>query len=74
MGKWTKAQKKYANSAKGKEARKRYQESEKGKAARVRYMAKRKEKLTAEKQKISEEVAKPEITKEPAKEVLKSKK
>lgn len=45
MGKWSEAQKRYANSTKGREARRKYQQSEKGRASRIAYLARRKAKL-----------------------------
>ena len=42
--KWTAAQQKYANSAKGRASRLKYQSSEKGREARKRYMANKKAK------------------------------
>lgn len=41
---WTQAQRKYAQSTKGKEARLRYQQSEKGRAKHREYLARRKAK------------------------------
>ncbi len=48
--KWTAAQKKYSNSAKGKAARLKYQQSAKGIEARKRYMANKKAKRLESKQ------------------------
>ncbi|HUV42862.1 MAG TPA: hypothetical protein VMY36_03075 [Patescibacteria group bacterium] len=47
---WTQAQKKYAQSSKGKEARLRYQQSEKGRAKHKEYLARRKAKKLEAKQ------------------------
>ncbi|MFA6501315.1 MAG: hypothetical protein WCT85_00850 [Parachlamydiales bacterium] len=47
---WTDAQKKYANSPKGKIARQKYQSSEKAKEAHRLYMLRRKAKLAELKQ------------------------
>ena len=58
MGKWSPAQRRYAQSIKGREARRRYQQSEKGKAARKAYLARRKTRLSEMKLKQTEE-AKP---------------
>jgi hypothetical protein len=64
--KWTAAQKKYSNSAKGKAARSKYQSSIKGKAARAAYMARRKAKL-AGKEQVETVIKEPEIKQEPVK-------
>lgn len=50
LGKWSEAQKRYAQSSKGWEARRHYQQSEKGKATRATYIARRKTKLAEVKQ------------------------
>ena len=50
MGKWTNAQKKYSNSAKGKASRLKYQSSDKGREARKQYMARRRAKLAGKEQ------------------------
>lgn len=50
---WTQAQKRYAQSSKGKLARKKYQTSEKGRARHKEYLARRRVKL-AEAKKIIE--------------------
>jgi len=63
---WTEAQKKYANSSKGKEARRRYQQSEKGRTARAAYMARRKAKSVHEKElnaSTNDPKTKPELAK-----------